>query len=300
MRGTGARHAAFARELRDAERRAQSPFGFRGPMGGGFFGSGSGGLIIAPAGIASAEAFGTVVVTTSVDLSSFFTPGTVLQSVQSDRGLTPGTTFTWADQSGNGKDYTQAVALKQPTLTAGLNGNPGVLFTQDFITPANSDVLTSLLNLPAPGTTPTWLGIVWRNITPSANGRAFSDVSTGLSCTAYMATDDAKLTMYNGSAGPLDNAPPALNTWECDEYYYSNSANPSTGDYCKRGSNAAVTGVNAGNATGVGRSLGGEDATLNYTTCEVLHAIYVIGKQPAAIANWRAAVATKYGVSVSV
>lgn len=237
-----------------------------------------------------------ITVAASIDFSTFFTGGTVLQSVQSDKGVTTGATFTWADQSGNNKHYTQATAAKQPTLTTGLNGNPGVLFMQNFITPANSQLVTSTLNLPAPGTTPTWMGIVWRNITPSANGRPWSDTSTGLAQTAYMASNDAKLTVYNGSAGPLDTAPPALNAWECSEFYFSNS----TADYCKRGSNAAVTGVNAGNSVGTGRSLGGEDATANYSTIEVLHVIYVNSKQVSAIANWRAAVAAKFGGSVLV
>jgi hypothetical protein len=229
-----------------------------------------------------------------VDLSVFFTPGTVLQSVQSDLGVTQGATFTWSDQSGNGKHYTQSTAVKQPTLTAGLNGYPGVLFTQDFGTPANSDVLVSSLNLPAPGTTPTWIGMVWRNITPSANGRPFCDNSTGISQTAYMYASDSNLGLFNGGPGPQSNF--TLNNWECSEFYFSNSA----ADYIKRGSNAAVTGAGANNGTGAGRNLGGNDTSVNYATFELLHMIYVNSKQVSAIANWRAAVSTKYGVSVSV
>jgi hypothetical protein len=171
-----------------------------------------------------------------------------------------------------------------------------VLFTQDLGTPANSDVLVSSLNLPAPGTTPTWIGMVWRNITPSANGRPLADVSTGISQTMLMYAADSKLQQYNGNPGNQDTVGITLNTWSCDEFYCSNSAS----DYLKRGSNTAVTGTGCGNGTGTGRTIGGTDATSNYVTAEVLHVIYVNSKQVSAIANWRAAVASKYGVSVAV
>src|ERR1019366_499124 len=44
---------------------------------------------------------------------------------RSDLGVTPGATFTWADQSGNGHTATQATGVQQPTLTyGGINGLP--------------------------------------------------------------------------------------------------------------------------------------------------------------------------------
>lgn len=231
-----------------------------------------------------------VTVASSIDFASFFTGGTVLQSVQSDKGVTAGATFTWSDQSGNGKHYTQSVSGKQPTLTAGLSGNPGLRFTA-----ASQQLLTSALNLPAPGTTPTWIGIVWRAIATTANCRPLADTSTGTSQAILHPTGGAgDAGQFNG--GFVNSAPFTLNAWECSEFYFSNSAS----DYVKRGANSPVTGSGAGNATGTGRNIGGVDAVASYTDSEIVHVIYVNSKQPSAITNWRAAVLTKYGVSVSV
>lgn len=249
--------------------------------------TGGAGNVIAPGGIVSAEAFGSAIVTVSVDLSSFFTGGTVLQSVQSDKGITTGATFTWTDQSGNSKHYTQSTAGKQPSLTAGLNGNPGLSFTFGAAT-----LLASALNLPAPGTTPTWMGIVWRNITPFGNARPLCSTD-GLTAMVYMSAADTKLQQYSGNGGNIDLGVTA-GTWTCDEFYFSNSAS----DYIKRGSAAPVTGTGAGNSISTGRNIGGSDATANYMTAEVMHVIYVTGKQVSAIANWRSAIATKYAGGV--
>jgi hypothetical protein len=50
-------------------------------------------------------------------------PGCVLW-LRSDMGVTTGATFTWADQSGNANNATQATAAKQPTyVTSGGGGN---------------------------------------------------------------------------------------------------------------------------------------------------------------------------------
>lgn len=226
----------------------------------------------------------------SIDFSQFFAPGTVLQSVQTDKGLRPGSTLTWADQSGNGFNYSQAVAGKQPTITAGVNGNPGLLCTL-----AGTQLLTSGLTLPAPGTTPTWIGMVWRNVAVVNTGRPLSDTSTGISDIVYMSANDTNLRQFNGAAGNIANM--TLGTLECDEFYFSNSAS----DYIKRGSNAVVTGTSAGNGVGVGRNIGGNDATTSYTTAEYFHVIYVAGApQVAAIAKWKAAVKLQYGSSLNV
>lgn len=62
--------------------------------------------------------------------------------LQADRGVTTGATFTWADQSGNGINYTQATAAKQPAQTAGAGPRGGSQQALVF-NAANSQCLTN-------------------------------------------------------------------------------------------------------------------------------------------------------------
>jgi hypothetical protein len=78
--------------------------------------------------------------------------GSLRLQLEADAGLSTGSTFTWADQSGNGFDATQTVAAKQPTIVAGASANgfyPAVRF--DGVKDAGlGDSLTSTAQLQSP------------------------------------------------------------------------------------------------------------------------------------------------------
>ena len=60
--------------------------------------------------------------------------------LKADVGVTTGATLTWADQSGNSRNGTQATATNQPTVNANLiNYNPALVFdgTNDYLTLQN-------------------------------------------------------------------------------------------------------------------------------------------------------------------
>jgi hypothetical protein len=93
------------------------------------------------------------------------TSGNVLW-LKADAGITQsgGYVSAWADQSGNGKDFTQGTASKQPAYVTGvLNGKPVVRFDD------SDDGMASSLNLSAPYT----VFIVFnRTVAASASRRA--------------------------------------------------------------------------------------------------------------------------------
>lgn len=220
-----------------------------------------------------------------INFASFFTPANVLQSVQSDLGLTVvgGNVTAWADQSGNGKHYSQATTTQQPKTTVGLNGFPGVLF--DGV----DDYLASALNLPSPSTTPTWIGLVFRQITWLTQSYVVGD-SAAQGHLIYQNNASPQLRQYDGVSGNLNGAI-ALNTWECTDAQYQNT----TADYLRRAA-SIVTGASAGNLASTGRGLGASTNNFNFSNIEVLAAIYVSGVPSAGqLAAWRAAVVAKYG-----
>jgi hypothetical protein len=55
--------------------------------------------------------------------------------LKGDAGVTIGATFTWADQSGHGRNGVQSTAAAQPTVTTAaadfMNYNPGLKFVAD-------------------------------------------------------------------------------------------------------------------------------------------------------------------------
>ncbi len=90
-------------------------------------------------------AAGVISVTTGVSTAtlSCVTPGGVsIPSLwlKADVGVTTGSTLTWADKSGNGRNGIQATATNQPTVNSNLiNFNPALVFdgTNDYLTIQN-------------------------------------------------------------------------------------------------------------------------------------------------------------------
>lgn len=224
----------------------------------------------------------------AIKFASFFTPGSVLLSVQSDLGVTIGTGVSaWADQSGNNNHLVQATPSAQPTLTAGLNGFPGVLFD------GASSLLVSPLALPPSGTTPTFVWSVWRQITSNPGISIYC--GTANPSHTLIATAAIQIIEYSGNSQNLETM--TLNSWFRTEAYYSNSV----ADYLKVGSATSNTG-SAGNLSGASYQLGNAGPIVSrYGNMEVL-AWVVINSLPSAgiLSNLSAAAVAKYGVSVGV
>ena len=224
------------------------------------------------------------------NFASLFPASDILLITQSDVGVTSsgGLVSNWTDGAAAPHNFT-AVLTRRPSLTAGLNSNPGLLF--DGV----NNGLTSTLALPAPGTVPYRIGIVFRQITWISGGYVSGD-NNGVAGTVYSSAVSPQLRMYNGSATTAVGTP-ALGTWEATEAYFSNSV----ADSFRRGSTAASTGVSAGNAVGSSLMLGNGGAFATPTNIEVLHYVILTGASATTMpATWRAAVTTKYGATVNV
>lgn len=190
----------------------------------------------------------------------------LLQWVRSDLGITIGTGVSaWADQSGNGKHYTQAVGAAQPSysaIDATLNNRPSLTF--DGVTQS----LTSSLTLPAPGTTPTfiWLvlkQIVWGNFRPIV-GNA-NDGAPRFRMKPLTATPS--LTQSN-AADVNPNTALAVGVWGRGELAYQNTV----ADWLKLIA-TKVSGGSAGNSAGDGVvTISGSGFANNCGIAEVFYA----------------------------
>jgi hypothetical protein len=82
--------------------------------------------------------------------------------LRGDLGITTGATFTWADQSGNGRSASQSTAAAQPTVTSAtadyMNYNPGIKLVQN-----NWLIMNGGLN--AAGTTANEIFLVYKKLT---------------------------------------------------------------------------------------------------------------------------------------
>lgn len=77
------------------------------------------------------------------------TSGNLQLHLDAGVGVTPGATFTWADQSGVGNNFEQTSAGLQPVLTPGvINGRPAVRFTSDRLDAVAGHTLNSAAAAP--------------------------------------------------------------------------------------------------------------------------------------------------------
>lgn len=184
-----------------------------------------------------------------------------------------------ADQSGNTKDYSQATASKQPVITVGLNGKPGLL--ADGV----NDTLVSLLNMPAPATTPWTLLAVMQNAAGNSSTRPLGSSSANSPGFAVTGTGFSQTGAGNIGAG-----------WSTAQYsvitaYFSGT----TSDSLKIGSNSIITGSAASGGATTGREIFSSVGAA-FTTFQLLALIYVPGN--VSDVAFRAAVnsAAGYGV----
>lgn len=174
-------------------------------------------------------------------------PGNVLQWCRGDRGITIATGVSlWADQSGNGHDYAQAAGSAQPAYNAtGLNGRGTLLFD------GSNDLLTNAtLNLPAPGTTPTTIILVAKQVSWTAGDRIWGGTADN-GCMLSQNTVTPQIRQSNG-ANVNANSAGTIGSW----FRILGAFGNSTADRCKVGA-TNVTGGNALNTDpAAGRSLG--------------------------------------------
>lgn len=154
-----------------------------------------------------------------------------------DLGVTIGTGVSaWADQSGNGRNATQATGGNQPAYSAtGLNSKGVITFdgTDDHINIAYIP--------PAPATTPSWYWIVFNPLVGATGATFFASNNTSRHRFYWASTTTTSINCANA----VDNSSTTAATWYRAEVFFNNS----TTDYKKIGVNK-VTGNDAGNNAG--------------------------------------------------
>lgn len=204
--------------------------------------------------------------------SAAVTPLTILGSlawwVRSDLGITIDTNVSgWADQSGNGVNFAQAVGSAQPTLVAGvLNGCDAVRFINPF-----DDNMTAAWVRVAPGTQPFYVWSVFTQISWTLNQCVLSDATaTGFALRAR--TGSPELRMANATLVNANSAAAVGTPVRC-EMQFTNS----TSDYLKIIS-TNTTGASAGNLAGSGTMyLGSNAGGLNYAHIDLYEAFVFLG-----------------------
>lgn len=195
----------------------------------------------------------------NVSAAPIVTPLTILgakllQWCRADLGVTIGTGVSaWADQSGNPNHYLQGTGAAQPSwgATAGPNGTPGITFD------GSNDILQcGGFNLPAPGTTPTYMSFILQQAT--WNGASGVGIATGIDATVgfqklgfFQVGSTPSVRMNNPTNGNLTFAL-TVATWKRCALTFLNT----TADSLKIGS-SVTTGINSGNNVSAGRTLGG-------------------------------------------
>lgn len=185
-----------------------------------------------------------------------------------------------ADQSGNGKHYTQAAAAAQPIVTIGVMGKCGLLF--DGV----DDYMDSACATPAPGTT-SWVGffVFKTQVFAGGNLRAF-----GPDQTAILEASATSLQLYGaGTFGPAGSGI-SLGALVAVDYLRSNSV----ADYIRVGSGSVATGVTTGNATSATK-------TISNAAFPAVVEVFAVGYAPASVFNsvaFRAAASPFYGAAV--
>lgn len=220
---------------------------------------------------------------------------TVLQSVQQDLGITLATgVATWADQSGNGKDFTQPTAGLQPAYGAvTLNGLSVLSFTA-----ASNHQLVSSLVTPLPGTTPTYVCFVARQNAWVGNGGILGDTQTGAIYPriVHQTGGSPAIAAYSGVS--RNNGNMTLGSWFFVQVYWSNSVADQidVSTFNTSGISMGNVGVSTGRTIGKYAGTGGVSTSFDMAMC--MHCSgFPSGPELTAI---RALITSKYGAGVAV
>lgn len=185
----------------------------------------------------------------SVSALNFVAASAVLSAHRADKGLTvdgANRISAWADQSGNGKHYVQGTgALQMLWLpTGGPNSRAAVQID------ATTREMTQALALPAPGTTPTLIWLIWQTDVWASNSRIVSSEAPSTKHLIFATTATPQLSIYNATQR-ADNTAGTVGSPFRIEAYFSNSA----ADFLKIGS-TTQGGASAGNNASASRILG--------------------------------------------
>lgn len=209
--------------------------------------------------------------------STSVTPLAILGSlawwVRADMGITIGTGVSaWADQSGNGVNFTQGTGANQPAYNAaGLDGRPTVLGD------GTNDTLLAPWARAAPGTQPFYLWMVYRQVSWTSGDCLIGDLSgTGFVHQQAVGATPT-VTQFNGTQANA-NTSAVIGTFVRSEALFNNTVG-----YHKIGSNS-VSAVNPGNSAGGGTvalfSIGA--AGTNCANIELAEAFVFLGTPDAA------------------
>jgi hypothetical protein len=195
------------------------------------------------------------------------------------------------DVSGNGFALTQAVAGNRPTIVpaGGPNANPSVLFDG-----MGDTLINAILDLPAPGTTPTFYWGVLRQVT-FTGGESLWAAGVAPTFLALLQIGGFAIISQNNGANVNGNAGMTLNSYKRLEAYFSNTV----GDYIKGGS-VTSTGASAGNNdAAAGFALGANAVGAGSTNIEVCE-LWIFNTLPTALqlAQLEVYAANRYGASV--
>ncbi len=209
---------------------------------------------------------------------TIFGAASVLQWCRSDVVVVSGGNVTqWTDQSGNGRHYVPGAA--GPTYTAS-DASLGGLPTINFARASSQYLVAAGLSLPAPSTTPSWMGAVCRYRTWTLNAYMFSSDSAAGLGVRHGPTATPNVRLINSSGGTA-NTGMVVNTWGICEAQWANSASTvvgtndtdaaRTGDYLRL-LGTVTDGVNTGGAhVATGRRIGGSTTFADMDVAEIVY-----------------------------
>jgi hypothetical protein len=181
---------------------------------------------------------------------------------------TAGAMDTWTNIA-PAPTYTGSLTAR-PTYTAP-DGSLGLLGwgTGD----GSNDVVTSTLNIPAPGTTPTFHAMLLKQDTWVDLDRIMAGTGVGAVHAFYQRPISPLISMINGASAEVNTNPDsALNTWQLVMGQFQNSQF----DWLQIG-NTRVSGLTAGNSSTTGRKLFGDITAGRFSAVKIAHKLAVSG-----------------------
>ena len=175
------------------------------------------------------------------------TPLTILGSaawwVRADLGITIATGVSaWADQSGNGVDFSQGTGAAQPAFIASaINGQPAVRGD------GAGDVMAATWARASPSTQPFYIWLILKQVSFAAGRTIVGDYTAPNGFIFEQSGSSPDVRMYNVSAGSVTGGA-TVGSYARLEAQFTGSA----ADYIKAGAAAAVSGVNSGVLAGGG------------------------------------------------